>query len=71
MQKAKTTRIFYLVNQWKGPGKAETQGIFSSHARAVQACRNWRYYILPLRLNVNLPDRTLKRFEYEYPIRRH
>lgn len=44
------------------------QGIFSTKAKAVAACRNRNYFIFPCAIDEELPDETIIPPEYEYPI---
>ena len=51
----------YKVSAW------EFQGLFSSEAKAVKACRTGRYFIAPQILDKSLPDRRVKMKGAYYP----
>jgi hypothetical protein len=45
---------------------ADFQGVFSTEAKAVAACRNWRYSVCPATLNESLPDGLEKNWPGAY-----
>lgn len=65
-------KTVYFVGQQMGkwrPGKAsfEVQGVFSSKKKAVGACRNRNYFVMPLQLNGCLPHEYTMIKECWYP----
>lgn len=44
------------------------QGVFSTRAKALAACRNRNYFIAPVVLDREVPDETEEMPGYEYPL---
>lgn len=62
----------WMCGQHRGPESWDFQGIFDSRENAVNACRDYRYFIVPVELNKELPhgeaELTLvPGFEYPKP----
>lgn len=56
----------WLVTQKRG-ASWEVQGIFSSHEKAVAACRNDHYSVVEEELDLALPDETIPPLNEEWP----
>lgn len=61
-------KIVYLVTQYRSRRSQEFQGVFSSKAKAIAACRNANYAYTPMVLNQNLPDERYTSTTTVYPI---
>lgn len=63
----------WLVGQWKSGDYPncvwEFSGIFDSEEKAVNACRDWTYFVAPIKLNDQFPHETVNLGSY-YPIKR-
>ena len=46
----------------------EFQGIFSSKAAAIAACRNENYWLVPVELDVEWPDELVSMPVAEFPL---
>lgn len=58
----------WICGQWQEDFKLwEFQGVFSSRAKAIKACKNIRYFIFPALLNKELPMETVIPDGFEYP----
>jgi len=57
----------WFVGQYRSKKIFEIQGIFSTKTKAIDACRKRTYFILPLWLNEQLPDKTTIPKNVTYP----
>lgn len=47
--------------------KVEINGVFSTRELAITACTSWRDWIVPLAIDVRLPEETVEMTEAEWP----
>ena len=64
----------WIVGQWKSgghPDKTEWEfaGVFTDERKAVAACRDWTYFVSPMKLNHELPHETVEMGRSYYPIK--
>lgn len=59
----------FLVGQYRSGDIPNTvwefQGIYEEENDAVKSCRNERYFIMPVKVNMPLPDETMSLEEVE------
>jgi hypothetical protein len=62
----------WLVGQYKSGDWPEVvwefTGIFDSEQKAVHACRDWTYFVAPIKLNKQLPHETVHLEGEYYPM---
>ena len=62
----------WLVGQFREVGRAgnvwDYQGVFSSRAKAVAACRTADYFIAPVMLDQEIPDEAQEWPGVEHPV---
>jgi len=46
----------------------EIQGVFSTQEKAIKACKNLRFFVAPLYLDKELPQKTTEWPECVYPL---
>ena len=60
----------WLVGQYRLGHRFVFQGIFSTKKKAIAACKNWRYWIVPVLIDKQLPDESISMSGSYYPIQR-
>jgi hypothetical protein len=61
------SETFWGCGQIKKHPAWEWQGLFSTEEKAVAACRNEDYFIFPIILDEELPDKTINIQDAYYP----
>lgn len=57
----------WLVGRHVRGNHWDVQGIFATREQAIAACKNVRYFLFPLDLNISLPEESTTPFKLEYP----
>ena len=65
-------KAWWICGQLRGNYKSkgsiwDFQGVFSSRAKAIKACRNENYFIFSARLDQELPDERMEAPDAVYP----